>query len=247
MSRLLVIIPAYNEEESLEHVVNSVRASVPQADIAVINDGSRDGTGAIAERLGVIALHLPHNVGIGAAVQTGFLYALRFGYDVAVQNDGDGQHNPAEIPQLLQALQESGADVVIGSRYLEDRGYVTPWARRLGIVLLAQIISLVCRQRFTDTTAGFRAFNRRAIRLCAALYPHDYPEPESVVLFVRAGLRVRELPVTMNPRYGGQSSIRALDSLFYMIKVLLAIFVGLLRAAPQTPPEREALAGEGRE
>jgi glycosyltransferase involved in cell wall biosynthesis len=238
MPRTLVVIPAYNEEASLERVVRAVRASVPGADIAVVNDGSRDGTGAIVERLGVVGLHLPHNVGIGAAEQTGFRYAERFGYDVVVRNDGDGQHDPAEIPQLLEAMERAGADVVIGSRYLEARGYVTPRLRKAGIVILARVIGLVSGWRCTDPTSGFRAFNHRAIRLCAALYPHDYPEPESVVLFVRAGLRVREIPVTMNPRWGGQSSIRLLDSAYYMIKVLLAIFVGLLREAPRLPAAR---------
>ncbi len=237
MARVLVIIPAYNEEASLAHVIERVRACMPGTDIAVVNDGSRDATAAIVDRLGIVALHLPHHVGIGAAEQTGFRYALRFGYDVVIRNDGDGQHDPAEIPQLLDALARTDADVVIGSRYLEDRGYLTPRLRRLGIVILAGVIGLVGRGRVTDPTSGFRAFNRRAIRLCAALYPHDYPEPESVVLFARAGLRVREIPVTMNPRYGGQSSIRPLASAYYMLKVLLAIGVGRLRAAPRIPPE----------
>lgn len=233
--RTLVIIPAYNEEESLGGVISRVRASLPGADIAVINDGSEDSTGSVAERLGVVALHLPHNLGIAAAEQTGFLYALRSGYTTVVRNDADGQHNPAEIPELLAALAGTAADVVIGSRYLEDRGYVTPRLRRMGIFILAALTSLICRQRLTDPTSGFRAFNQRAIRLCAEHYPHDYPEPESVVLFVRTGLRVAEIPVTMNPRYGGQSSIRVVDSVYYMIKVLLAIMVGLLRKPPVLP------------
>ncbi len=235
--RTLVIIPAYNEEQSLEAVIGKVRAHVPSADIAVINDGSLDGTGSIAERLGVIALHLPHNVGIGAAEQTGFIYALRSGYGTVVRNDADGQHNPAEIPELMDALARTGADMVIGSRYVENRGYVTPPLRRAGIALLAAITGLICRQRLTDPTSGFRAFNARAIRLCAEYYPHDYPEPESVVLFVRSGLRVAEIPVTMNPRYGGKSSIRLVDSLYYMVKVLLAIMVGLLRRPPRLPSQ----------
>ena len=235
--KTLVIIPAYNEEASLERVVRAVRASVPGADIAVVNDGSRDGTGAIVERLGVVGLHLPHNMGIGAAEQTGFRYAQRFGYDVVVRNDGDGQHDPVEIPRLLDALARPSTDVVIGSRYLEERGYVTPRLRRLGIEILAGVITLVSGWRATDPTSGFRAFGPRAIRLCASVYPHDYPEPESVVLFVRAGLRVREIPVTMNPRWAGQSSIRVLDSAYYMFKVLLAILVDPLRAAPRLPPD----------
>jgi glycosyltransferase involved in cell wall biosynthesis len=238
MPRVLIVIPAYNEEESLRHVLEAIRASMPQASIAVVDDGSQDKTGAIAESLGDAVLHLPYNVGIGAAEQTGFRYALRFGYDIVVRNDGDGQHNPAEIPLLLESLEKTGADVVIGSRYLEDRGYITPRLRRLGITILSGIISLICRSRFTDPTSGFRAFNRRAIRLSTRFYPQDYPEPESIVMLWRAGLKLHEIPVTMNPRYGGQSSIRNLDSTYYMVKVLLAIFVDLLRKIPEISPDK---------
>ncbi len=230
--KTLVIIPALNEEASIEHVVELVREHVPWADIAVVNDGSTDHTGEIIDRLGVITLHMPFNVGIGAAMQTGFIYAARNGYEVAVQTDGDGQHDPAEIPGLIRALMEGDADLVIGSRYIEDRGYVTPRMRRLGISILAGVISCIVGQRVTDTTSGFRASNRRAITFCARLYPHDYPEPEAIVLFRRAGLKVREVPVTMNPRYGGRSSITPLKSAYYMAKVLLAIFVNLLRRRP---------------
>lgn len=227
--RTLIMIPALNEEDSLAHVIATIRRQVPFADIAVINDGSTDRTGAIAEQLGAIVLHMPYNVGIGSAVQTGFLYAHAHGYDVAIQNDGDGQHNPAEIPELIAALEATGADVVIGSRYIEDRGYITPRDRRIGILILAGLIRLITRQPTTDPTSGFRASNQRAIAFCARLYPYDYPEPEAVVLLRRAGLTVTEIPVTMNPRYGGQSSITPLKSIYYMIKVILAILIGLLR------------------
>ena len=228
-----MIIPALNEAASIAHVIELIHEHAPWADVAVINDGSSDRTGAIAEACDAIVLHLPHNVGIGAAVQTGMIFAARYGYEVAVQNDGDGQHDPREIPLLVGDLLESGADLVIGSRYIEDRGYITPRVRRLGIVILARVISWMTRQRFTDPTSGFRASNRRTIRLCARMYPHDYPEPEAVVLLHRAGLRLREIPVTMNPRYGGKSSITPLKSALYMIKVLLAILIDLLRAAPK--------------
>jgi glycosyltransferase involved in cell wall biosynthesis len=244
MGRVLVIIPAYNEAESLERVVEAVRASVPGADVAVVNDGSRDGTGALVDRLGVIALHLPHNLGTGAAEQTGFRYAVRFGYPTVVRSDADGQHHPAEIAGLVAALEGGDADVVIGSRFLEDRGYVTPRWRRLGIRVLAGAIGLVCRRRFTDPTSGFRAFGPRAVRLAATLYPADYPEAESIVLFVRSGLRVREVPVTMRPRGGGHSSIGGARSAYYMVKVMLAVVVWLLRAAPAVPPDGKA-GGEG--
>jgi hypothetical protein len=235
MASVLVIIPAFNEEASLRHVVAEVRAAMPGADIAVIDDGSRDRTPEIVSTLGVIDLHLPHHLGVGAAEQTGFRFAVRRGYDVVVRNDGDGQHNPSEIPLLLEPLRRGEADVVIGSRYLEPRGYVTPWLRRVGIRWLAALVGLACRQRITDPTSGFRAFNRRAVALCSRLYPEAYPEPESLLLFSRAGLRFREVPVSMNPRYGGRSSIRLRDSASYMLRVLLSIFVGLLRAAPASP------------
>ncbi len=230
--KTLVIIPAFNEEASIAYVIGLIHQHAPWADIAVINDGSSDATGAIAEACGAFVLHLPHNVGIGAAVQTGFMFADQRGYAVTVQNDGDGQHDPREIPLLVGHLVESGADLVIGSRYIEDRGYVTPVSRRVGIILLAKVISRITGQPFTDPTSGFRASGRRTIQLCARIYPHDYPEPEAVVLLHRAGLRLSEIPVTMNPRYGGTSSITPLKSGMYMFKVLLAIFIGLLRRAP---------------
>lgn len=231
--RVLVIIPAYNEEDSLGKVIRDVQGVLPAAEIVVINDGSTDATPDIADTYGVCLVSLPFNLGIGSAMQTGFLFAQERGFDVAVQVDGDGQHDAAEIPELLAALQEDDADVVIGSRYIEDRGYVTPKLRRLGIVILATAISAINRQRITDPTSGFRALNRRAITFSATEYPFDYPEPESCVTFVRAGLRLREIPVTMNPRYGGESSITPLRSAYYMIKVLTAITIGLLRARPR--------------
>lgn len=231
--KTLVIIPAFNEEDSIAYVIGLIHEHVPWADVAVINDGSADRTGEIAEACGAIVLHLPHNVGIGAAVQTGFMFAAQNGYEVAVQNDGDGQHDPREIPLLVSALVESSADVMIGSRYIEDRGYITPKVRRFGIVILANVISWVTGQHFTDPTSGFRASNRRTIRLCANFYPHDYPEPEAVVLLHRAGLTLREIPVTMNPRYGGKSSITPVKSGLYMVKVLMAILLDLLRTAPK--------------
>jgi hypothetical protein len=235
--RLLVVIPAYNEAPSLEEVIRGVRAAAPTATVAVINDGSVDATGAIGERLGAIVLHLSHNVGIGAAEQTGLQYALRFGYDVVVRADGDGQHEPTDVPRLVEALRAARADVVIGSRYLSPGGYRTSGLRRLGSALLTLAVRAACGARITDPTSGFRVFGPRAVRLCARLHPFDYPEPESVVLLVRAGLCVRELPVTMYPRRNGRSSISPLRSLYYMVKVLLAIGVGVLRRVPRVPPE----------
>jgi glycosyltransferase involved in cell wall biosynthesis len=227
--RLLIIIPAYNEEESLGRVIRRVQGIHPEADIVVINDGSTDATPEIAGGHGATVLSLPYNLGIGSAMQTGFLFARDRIYDVAVQVDGDGQHDPREIRELLDTLVNTDADVVIGSRYIEDRGYITPKLRRSGIVILAGMISLITGQPITDPTSGFRALNRRAIDFCAVEYPFDYPEPESVVTFRRAGLKIREIPVTMNPRYGGQSSITPFRSAYYMVKVIMSILISLLR------------------
>lgn len=240
--RLLVIIPAYNEEASLARVIANVQAAAPQASILVINDGSRDDTARVAESTGAHVVTLPYNLGIGAAVQTGFLFAHKGGYDYTVQVDGDGQHDPNEIGEILGPVMSGEADVVAGSRYIEDRGYITPWLRRIGIVILAALIGLLVRRRVTDPTSGFRASNRRAIEYCAEQYPPDYPEPESVVQFARAGIRMKEVPVTMNPRYGGQSSITPFRSLYYMIKVILAISIGMVR---QTPKVRRPMVGGG--
>lgn len=237
--RLLVIIPAYNEEQSIGRVIRQVQEAVPDADIVVINDGSTDATAQIAEGYGAVVLDLPHNLGIGSAMQTGFIYARERGYDVAVQVDGDGQHDPTEIPEIVRVQASTDADIVIGSRYIEDRGYITPWPRRVGIIILSAVISALVQRRITDPTSGFRVLNRRTIDFCATDYPFDYPEPESVVLFKRAGLNVHEIPVTMNPRYGGQSSITPLRSGYYMIKVILAILISLLREPPLAVQEIE--------
>jgi glycosyltransferase involved in cell wall biosynthesis len=227
--RTLIIIPALNEEESVARVIASVRQQIPHADVLVVNDGSSDATGARAAEAGAMVLHMPYNVGIGASVQAGFQFADKQGYEVVVRNDGDGQHDAAEITRMLAVLANSEADIVIGSRYIENRGYIGSPMRRVGSLILANLISVIVRQRVTDPTSGFIVCNRQAILACALLYPHDYPEPESIVLLHRAGIRMREMPVTMQPRIAGQSSITALRSAYYMLKVILAILVDLLR------------------
>jgi glycosyltransferase involved in cell wall biosynthesis len=234
--RILILIPAFNEAASIAQVVTRARQQLPGADVLVINDGSSDDTGALAEAAGAYVLHLHYNVGIGAGVQTGFRFATLQGYDVVIRNDGDGQHDAQEIQAMLTALESSGADMVIGSRYAEDRGYRGSALRRLGSLILARLISGIIRQRVTDPTSGFIACNRRAIHLCAQVYPHDYPEPESIVILHRAGLRLTEIPVVMHDRAGGTSSITALRSAYYMVKVILAILVGLLRPPPPLEP-----------
>jgi glycosyltransferase involved in cell wall biosynthesis len=230
--KTLIIIPAFNEADSIAQVVANIRQEAHWADVAVMDDGSVDDTGTMAAAAGAMVLRLPYNVGIGASVQTGFLLAEALGYEVVIRNDGDGQHAPDDIPHMLAALTEGDADIIIGSRYLEDRGYSGSAARRFGSLILAKLISTIIGQPVTDPTSGFIACNQHAIRLCAQIYPHDYPEPESIVLMHRARLRLREMPVTMQARMGGQSSITAFRSGYYMVKVILAILVGLLRPAP---------------
>ena len=237
---LLVIIPAHNEEESVRMVIGQVRESVPQAGILVVDDGSSDGTAVVATEEGVFVVSLLHNLGIGAAVQTGYIFAVEKGYEVAVRVDGDGQHDPADIPLLVSALLEGEADVVVGSRFLTEQGLQTSLARRLGIVILARLIALVTGQSVTDPTSGFQSTGPDATRFLAKEYPHDYPEPEGGVLLRQAGFKVKEVPVSMSPRLGGQSSITPVHSLYYMAKVTLAILVGLLRKPPQRSREDDA-------
>lgn len=233
-ARILVILPALNEGPNIAAVVRGIRAQLPAADVLVINDGSLDNTVQQARAAAAMVLSLPYNVGIGAAVQTGFKFAAAHNYDVVVRSDGDGQHAPASMRRLLESLQADEADVVIGSRFLDEQGdYGTPAARRLGISILAKLLSVITSQRITDPTSGFAAFNRPAIRLFAQVYPHDYPEPEAIVILHRSRLRQVEIPVTMTPRQHGNSSITPLRSVYYMIKVTLAILIHLLRRRPK--------------
>jgi glycosyltransferase involved in cell wall biosynthesis len=240
MTRLLFIVPAYNEQESLTAVVRDLREHYPAAEIAVINDGSTDGTAALARFLGVTLLDLPYNLGIGGTVQTGLLWAARAGHDVAVQFDGDGQHRADQVERLLEGLRRGGCDAVIGSRFLEPSGYRAPLSRRVGIAIFRRVNSLVLGRTITDSTSGFRAYNRTAIRFLARDYPHDYPEPESVVTLCRHGFGVREVAVEMRERQGGQSSITLWRSLYYMCKVILAIVVGATRRTIGRPVDELA-------
>jgi len=234
--RELAIVPAHNEEGSVASVVRELRAVEPGFEIVVIDDGSTDRTAAIADAEGVDVIRLPFNLGIGGAVQTGYQYARDNGFDVAVQVDGDGQHDAREIARLLEPLLEGRADMVVGTRFAAGGGYRGTRLRRIGIHIFAAIVSLLVRARVTDTTSGFRAVNRKTISLFAIDYPHDYPEVEATVLAVRHGLRMVEVPVQMRVRETGSSSITALRSVYYMVKVLLALFIGLFRRYP-TPLE----------
>ncbi len=229
-SRTLLIVPALNEAANIGKVVACARQHLPDTDLLVIDDGSSDDTAAVGRAAGATVLSLPYNLGIGAAVQTGFAFAERHGYAVVLRSDGDGQHGAEDLCRLLEALEADDCDIVTGTRFgVHDGGRSVSPGRRLGIVLLAGLISLITGQRISDPTSGQAAFARRAIRLFAREYPHDYPEPEGLVQAHRAGLRLAELPVTMRPRMEGRSSIGQFDGMYYMIKVTLAIFINLLR------------------
>ena len=230
--KTLVIIPAFNEEGSVGKVVEEVKAHLPQADALVVNDGSRDHTSEIAKSKGAIVLDLPFNLGIGGAMQAGYKYAYEKGYDIAIQVDGDGQHDPKEIPKLLHVLEKEKGDVVIGSRFIGDSEYKASIMRRLGILILSKAISMAVGQKLTDPTSGFRAANRRAIQLFSANYPQDYPEPEALVLLHQCRLKMKEVPAKINQRYSGESSITRIRSIYYMVKVLLAIFVDCFKKGP---------------
>jgi glycosyltransferase involved in cell wall biosynthesis len=227
--RRIAIVPALNEEASIGRVIDEIRTFDPGFDIVVVDDGSTDRTAGIASDRGASVLRLPFNLGIGGAVQTGYRFAFEHGYDLAVQVDGDGQHDPAQLTAILGPVLAGEADVCVGSRFAEGTGYQSSFARRVGIRVFAYVVSAIVRQRVTDTTSGFRAINRKGIALFAADYPHDYPEVEATVMSVKHKLRLREVPVVMRERAGGASSITALRSIYYMAKVLLAIFVGLFR------------------
>jgi glycosyltransferase involved in cell wall biosynthesis len=225
----IAIVPALNEEETVGRVIGEIQEFDPGFDIVVVDDGSTDRTAGIAADRGAHVVRLPFNLGIGGAMQTGFRFAFEHGYDVAVQIDGDGQHDPSQLHAILGPVLAGEADLCVGSRFTGEGEYRSSFTRRIGIKIFARVVSAVVGQKVTDTTSGFRAVNRRGIALFASDYPHDYPEVESTVMLVKHKLRLREVPVAMRERGGGSSSITAVRSVYYMTKVLLAIFVGLFR------------------
>jgi glycosyltransferase involved in cell wall biosynthesis len=233
-TRLVAVVPAWNEEEAIGRVVDEIRGFDPTVDIVVVDDASSDGTAAVAERHGATVLRLPFNVGIGGAVQTGIRYAREEGYDVAVRLDGDGQHDASEIGKLLAPLRSGDADLVIGSRFVDPGGtYRPPFARRMGIRVFARLVSVLGGQRVTDTTSGFVAVNRTGIELFAEQFPHDYPEVEATLVALRSGLRLAQVQVEMRERQTGTSSITFVRSLYYIVKVTLALLVASLRRYPR--------------
>jgi hypothetical protein len=228
--RRIALVPAFNEQQNVGRVIEEIRAFDPGLDIVVIDDGSVDRTAAVARDHGATVLCLPFNLGIGGAVQTGFRYAFEHEYELAVRVDGDGQHDPAQLDRVIAPVLAGEADIAVGSRFVEaSQGYRSSRSRRVGIRLLALVVSRIVGRRVTDTTSGFQALNRKGIALFARDYPHDYPEVEATVMVSRHRLRAVEVPVSMRERSSGRSSITAVRSIYYMLKVLLAIFVGLFR------------------
>ncbi|MDE6903877.1 MAG: glycosyltransferase family 2 protein [Lachnospiraceae bacterium] len=227
--RKLVIIPAYNEQGGIVKTVRDVKAHAPEFDFIVINDCSTDRTLDICREHGFPVVNLPVNLGIGGGVQTGYVYAFRHGYDIAVQFDGDGQHNARYLNEMAEKLMEEQLDMVIGSRYIKKEGFQSSGLRRLGIRYFTWLIKLITGQKITDPTSGMRMANRDVIELYAKNYPKDYPEPESVVTILKKGKKVEEVPVQMNAREEGVSSISPKKSVYYMIKVTLAILIAALR------------------
>ena len=225
----LIIIPAFNESASIVRTVEEIRAQAPEFDYIVINDCSTDGTGKLCHQRGFHVIDLPLNLGIGGAVQTGYRYARDRGYDMAVQVDGDGQHDPMFLREMARELEHDQADMVIGSRFLEKKGFQSSAIRRVGIRYFTRLIRLATGQTITDPTSGLRMVGKRAIALFAVHYPEDYPEPESVTAVLKKGWKVKEIPVIMRERKGGVSSISAKRSVYYMIKVTLAILIEWIR------------------
>jgi glycosyltransferase involved in cell wall biosynthesis len=230
LEKRLVIIPAYNEEGAILGTVDSIRKKAPSFDVIVINDCSSDSTRELLEKNGIRHINLPMNLGIGGAVQTGYIYAAKKGYDVAVQMDGDGQHDPSYLEEMKKVMQKEKADMVIGSRFIENEGFQSTRIRRIGISFFTKWIRMLTNHTITDPTSGMRMVNRRIIEIFAEDYPKDYPEPETVVTILKRGYTICEIPVKMLERTAGESSISIRKSFYYMIKVSVACLIASLSA-----------------
>ena len=229
--KILVIIPAYNESENIERVITHLQEVNSEVDYLVVNDCSTDSTKKILQNIHANYINLPVNLGIGGAVQAGYVYALENGYDVAIQMDGDGQHNPEYINRLVEPIANGEADSVIGSRFIDKEGFQSSGLRRFGINFLSLLIKMTCRIRVYDVTSGFRAVNRKYIKFFSTEYAQDYPEPEAIVTSTLDGARIKEIPVIMSERLGGTSSINGLKTAYYMIKVSLSVLITRITTA----------------
>lgn len=223
--KCLIIVPAYNEEKNIYNVVTSIKNNNIFSDVIVINDGSEDNTYFEAKRAGAEVINLRENLGIGGAVQTGYIYALNKGYDVAVQIDGDGQHDPRDLDKLIEQMKENNFDMIIGSRFIEKTNYIPSIFRAIGIRYFSKLVSILCKSNYYDTTSGYRLINKKGIRLFAEYYPKDYPEVETIVYACKNGLMVKEIGVNMRQRHEGKSSITPIKSIYYMIKVTLSTLI----------------------
>ena len=222
----LVLIPAYNESESIYNLIDTIKKKLPDFDILVINDCSTDDTWKVLNSIsGIEVINLPFNMGIGSAVLTGFLYFVDEDYDLLIRIDADGQHPPEEAKKLINEIVSGSADIAIGSRYLEKERKYSSFLRMLGIKLLTHLSSLILKIKLTDSTSGFRAYNRKAVEFLVKDYPFDYPEPEEVYMLTRNGFKIKEVPVIMNERKTGKSSITTAGTYYYLIKILLAILI----------------------
>ncbi len=227
--KVLVIIPCYNEQESIERVIENLKANAPFADYLIVNDCSTDKTLRILQANGMNYINNPVNLGIGGGVQAGYLYARENGYDVAVQMDGDGQHDPKYLEKVCAPVIDGTYDMCIGSRFIEKEGFQSSFMRRLGINIISFMIKLFTGKKIYDVTSGYRACNKELINFFADNYADDYPEPEAIITSVLSGFKVGEVPVVMVERQGGTSSIRSLKSAYYMIKVCLALMVDRIK------------------
>jgi len=229
--KILIIVPAYNESENIVNVISSLKNQNNLWDVLIINDYSKDNTSELAKSTNnAYVIDLLANLGIGGGVQTGFKFAKKYNYDICLQFDGDGQHIASEIPKLLNPIINNSADVVIGSRFCEKRdNFKSTFARRIGIKIFEILNSILIGQKITDNTSGFRAYNKAAFHFLSEFYPSDYPEPEAVILLGKNGFRISEVFTKMQERQGGKSSIFGLKSIYYIIKVIFAIFMTAIR------------------
>ncbi len=237
---IMVLLPAYNEEGAITHVIKGVQQVLPDADIVVIDDCSTDNTAQVARDVGATVVCIPCNLGIGGAVQTGFKFAREHDYDVVIRLDGDGQHDPNEIPTLFAALSSGRADAVFGSRFIgKESDMKIPLGRRLGIKTFAFLVTVLTGQKATDTTSGFMCLNRYAFGVLADFLPQDYPEVEGRIILHKAGLTALELPAFMRSRMAGVSSINSWRSIYYAFKVSVAALIGAMKDIPAVQKELE--------